>query len=154
MEPFKFNLDRDTFYIHSSLSGDDLSFFYNCIGWETLQRWPLIYDWDTVVNEFAGKIKFVPVKGKTLISEMLIDNTIIFNVDNFKNSDQGLPAPALFRHLRNAFAHYRIVRDNEWYILTDINKKGKITLKGKVNAQLLFDFCYQLYVIKERFINK
>ena len=82
MEKFNFNLDKDAFYIHCSLSGFDLSFFYNCIGWETLQKWALFYNWDTAANEFKRKIRFVTIQGSAKIKEELIDNTITFNVDN------------------------------------------------------------------------
>lgn len=150
----EFKFDKAPFYIHGCLTGEDLSFFYNCIGWETLQRWPLIYDWEAIEEEFKGKINFEPQKGNPNIKDVFIENNIRFHINNNPNSDNGLSAVAFFRHLRNAFAHYRIVHEDDWYYITDKNTKGTITMKGKVNTQLLFDFCYKLYALKEEMIEK
>lgn len=149
----KFNLDENSFFIHGSLTGEDLLFFYNSVGMEVLQDYPLIYDWSKAVEEFQNRIKFIAIKGNPKISGELIENTISFHINNSPKSDKGLSAPAFFRHLRNAFAHYRIIRNGEWYIITDINTKGKITMKGKVKTKDLFDFCFRLYELKENFID-
>lgn len=52
-----------------------------------------------------------------------------------------------FSHLRNAFAHYRVVREGENYILTDGDKKS--TMQGMVNAELLKNFCFRFFDIRE-----
>lgn len=120
---------------------------------EVLHNYPLIYDWEKVAEEFRNRINFIQIKGNSNISGDFVENTISFHINNFQKSDKGLASPAFFRHLRNAFAHYRIIRDREWYFITDINTKGNVTMKGKVKAKDLFDFCYRLYELKENFID-
>lgn len=52
-----------------------------------------------------------------------------------------------FSHLRNAFAHYNIVREGENFILTDGEKT--YSMCGFVNAELLKNFCFRFFDIRE-----
>ena len=132
------------------LNGSDLSFFYYDIGLDNLQGWPLIYDWDTVVEEFKEELD-IDTCTSTRISTEFVQNRIRFTVSNHKNSDNGSKAAAFFRHLRNAFAHYHVVREGENYVLTD--GTNNTTMRGLVNAELLKKFCFRFFDVREKILN-
>lgn len=130
------------------LNGDDLIFFYYDIGLDNLQGWPQVYDWDSVVYEFDG-ILDINACTADQIPENLIENKIRFTVSNQK--DNGSKSAAFFRHLRNAFAHYNVVRERNNYILTD--GYPNITMRGLINAELLKKFCFRFFYHREELIN-
>ncbi len=128
-------------YTNGVLTGDDLKFFYYDIGLDNLQDAPVLYDWDNVVNEFSGDIRIIPSKDE--IAEFSDMNTIKFHIREFDQS-----AAAFIRHLRNAFSHYLIIRENDTFYITDQrNKNGKtmITMRGIVKADVLKKFCFRLF---------
>lgn len=131
------------------LNGDDLIFFYYDIGLDNLQGWPAAYDWKAIVEEF----KDLDIESCTSaqIGTDFVQNKIRFTVSNQKNSDNGSQSAAFFRHLRNAFAHYHIVREGKNFVLTDVSKN--ITMRGLVNAEMLKKFCFRFFDKKEMMIN-
>lgn len=133
------------------LNGDDLIFFYYDIGLDNLQGWPLSYDWEPVVNEYKDLVDIASCD-KSDIPEQLMDNQIRFTVSTEKDSDNGSTTCAFFRHLRNAFAHYRVTRNGEWYILSDYSGKDK-SMYGKIKASLLKEFCFRFFDLREKNIN-
>lgn len=133
------------------LNGNDLTFFYYDIGLDNLQGLPLVYDWDTIVEDFQGVLDIDACRSNQINTEF-IQNTIRFTVSNQKNSDDGSKPAAFFRHLRNAFAHYHVVREGENYVLTDGTKKNT-TMRGLVNAELLKKFCFRFFDFREKIIN-
>lgn len=137
-------------YETGMLNGEDLKFFYYDIGLDNLQGWPEIYDWDAIVEEYRGILDIDSSIAAEIESELVL-NKIRFTVSNRKDLDNGSKSAAFFRHLRNAFAHYRIVREGENYVLTD--KKDNTTMRGFVNAELLKKFCFKFFEIRERIIN-
>lgn len=133
------------------LNGDDLTFFYYDIGLDNLQGWPLSYDWEAVVNEFKDLVDIASCD-KSDIPKQLVDNQIRFTVSQELDSDNGSNACAFFRHLRNAFAHYSVTRQGEWYFLSDYSDKGK-SMYGKIKASLLKAFCFRFFDIREKILN-
>ena len=133
------------------LNGDDLTFFYYDIGLDNLQGWPLCYDWDTVVKEFEDVVDITSCD-KTDIPTQLVDNQIRFTVSQEKDSDNGSKSCAFFRHLRNAFAHYSVARQGEWYFLSDYSGKDR-SMYGKIKASLLKDFCFRFFDMREKIQN-
>ncbi|MBQ8277169.1 MAG: hypothetical protein IJY00_01795 [Bacteroidaceae bacterium] len=133
------------------LNGDDLIFFYYDIGLDNLKGWPLVYDWEVVVEEFKRELD-IDACTSNQISTEFIQNRIQFTVSNQKNSDNGSKSSAFFRHLRNAFAHYQVVRKGENYILTDGTKKST-TMRGLVNAELLKRLCFRFFDFREKILN-
>lgn len=131
------------------LNGDDLTFFYYDIGLDNLQGWPLFYDWDTVVEEFKKELD-IDACTSNQIGTQFVQNKIRFTVSSQKNSDNGSKSAAFFRHLRNAFAHYHIVREGENFVLTDGTKKT--TMRGLVKAELLKKFCFRFFDIREKIL--
>lgn len=135
-------------YTTGLLNGDDLTFFYYDVGLDNLQGWPEVYDWDSVVEEFKNSLN-IDTCIAVQIPKDFVQNTIRFNVSDDK--DNGSKSAAFFRHLRNAFAHYNIVREGENYILTDGQKNT--TMRGLVNAELLKKFCFRFFDIREEILN-
>ena len=132
------------------LNGDDLTFFYYDIGSDNLQGWPEVYDWDIVVEEFKGLLD-IDTCSSNQISNEFVQNRIRFTVSSQKCSDNGSKSAAFFRHLRNAFAHYHVVREGENYLLTD--GTNKTTMRGLVNAKLLKKFCFRFFDTREKILN-
>ena len=136
-------------YPHGILNGDDLKFFYYDIGEDNLQGWPDVYDWNKVISKFHEIID-IDVCDNSNIPPEFKDNYIRFSIDQQK--DNGSIASAFFRHLRNAFSHYRIIRVGKWYEITDING-NKYSMRGKIEADLLKEFCFNLFDQREALIN-
>lgn len=132
------------------LNGDDLTFFYYDIGLDNLQSWPYAYNWDAIVEEFKVLLDIDACKA-TQIGTDFVQNKIRFTVSNRKDSDNSSKSAAFFRHLRNAFAHYHVVREDENYVLTDGTKKT--TMRGLVNAELLKKFCFRFFDDREKILN-
>lgn len=138
-------------YESGVLNGDDLSFFYYDIGLDNLQGWPLAYDWEAVVNEYKDLVDIASCD-KSDIPEQLTDNQIRFTVSPKKDLDNGSITCAFFRHLRKAFAHYRVIRNGEWYILSDYSGEDK-SMYGKIKASLLKEFCFRFFDLREKILN-
>lgn len=136
------------------LNADDLKFFYYDIGLDNLQKWPDVYDWDSVISEFHELNVEVHESFIKENDKELILNKIKFYVYKPKNSPKKgeSTAAAFFRHLRNAFAHYHIAREGENLVIFD--KRGKrTTMIGLVNAELLKQFCFRFFDMRENIIN-
>lgn len=129
------------------LHGEDLVFFYYVIGQSNLECWLNACDWDAIVSEFKGKLDIESCL-KSQIPKDFELNKIRFNMSESKNLDNCSKAAAFFRHLRNAFSHYRIGREGENYVLTDC--KNGITMRGLVNAELLKDFCFKFMDMRDQ----
>lgn len=138
-------------YTTGTLNGNDLIFFYYDIGQDNLQGWPEVYDWDTVVDEFKNSLDIQSCSSDQIDADF-VQNKIRFTVSNQKNSDNGSKPLAFFRHLRNAFAHYHIVREGENFILTD--RSNNMTMRGLVNAELLKQFCFRFFDMRQKIIDE
>lgn len=133
------------------LNEEDLKFFYYCIGLENQQGWPVVYEWDDVVKEFNTKIDIEACENDK-IPDNCNENTIRFSIgDDDKNSK----AMSFFRHLRNAFSHYRITREGDDYVFMDKNDNNKkTTMRGKVNAYIFKEFCFRFFDLRDEMIEK
>lgn len=141
-----FTLRQPRYPAKGILGGDDLRFFYYDIGLDNLQNMPHFYEWDSVVVEFKDKLDIDTCKSSEIPKE-LVQNQIRFTVSLKKNSDNGSKSAAFFRHLRNAFAHYNIVCAGENYIIKD--GENSPTMYGLVNAELLKNFCFRFFEIRD-----
>lgn len=132
-------------YQNGVLNNDDLNFFYYDIGLESMQGRLILADWDEVVKEFECRVDIASCTDNIPNEDNMKDNTIRFSVSSFQNSDNGSLSSAFFRHLRNAFAHYRIRRVGDFFLICDKSEKGKNTMCGKINADLLKEFCFKFF---------
>lgn len=120
------------------LRPDDLHFFYYDIGLNDLERTPIIYTLDDKIRTFLDS------KGITLDPQRNSRNTILpryIEKDkmSFLYNTNETAEEAFFRHLRNAFAHYRISRNGDYFEMMDINPRNaeKVTMIGNVNCENL-----------------
>lgn len=136
----------------SLLNGEDLQFFYYDICQDHMQGWPSVYDWDSVVTEFTDSLN-IGACDATQIPNEYIPNTIRFNVSHDPKIDNASKSAAFFRHLRNAFAHYHVVREGANYVLTDIGNNGTITMRGLVDAEVLKQFCFRFFSMRDKIMD-
>lgn len=124
------------------LSPHDLHFFYYDVGLDSLTGNPVIYERNKEIEEFLGNSQLVvkPVEENQL-SNQAEDNKIFFTIDSKKDTTAD---DAFFRHLRNAFAHYRICRQGNYYYMRDYRGKKKLSLTmiGKVKCKDLEKLCF------------
>ena len=125
------------------LSPDDLRFFYYDIATDNIIGFSKIYEWDDNVISFLETNKLT-IEDCDIIEDNVDNNTIIFTIIKDKDkegNDIETKPQAFFRHLRNAFAHYNIKRDNDFFYIRDIND-NKTKMLGVINCDLLKQFCF------------
>lgn len=138
------------------LSKEDLHFFYYDISVCVLTGVSAIFNWDVEVDEYISS-KSIIVDNVDLVNvpTCYIENTVLFYVEDRKESK----AMSFFRHLRNAFSHYRISRYNDEYFIKDMyedksNSGEDIhrinTMVGRIKCEDLHQLCYLFMKQKER----
>lgn len=138
----KFDFSFPKHLTNGILNPDDLNFFYYDIGKENIGDTPFLYEWDAVVNEFSDVLD-IDSCSKEQIDKEFVQNKIRFTISAKEKKSK---TAAFFRHLRNAFAHYRIVRDGENYCLIDKDPQdAQITMRGLVKAEILKNFCFRFF---------
>lgn len=124
------------------LSPDDLCFFYYGVGLDTLEGIPSIYEDNNEIQEFIKERHLnLDSKEPSDLPTKFEDGHVYWLEGNCDNSKYD----ALFRHLRNAFAHYHIRHDGNYYFINDYNKNGKMTMIGKIACQDLKDLISIFY---------
>ena len=99
--------------IHNNeiLNPDEVYFFYYCVMSETLNRMTDIYEWnEDIINFLNDKKIIVKTLDNETIPQDIAKNTMYFSLKQNENKPN-----ALFRHLRNAFSHHRIVHWGELF---------------------------------------
>lgn len=127
------------------LNPKDLSFFYYGVGLEKMTNAPILYNWDEGIQAF--------VDSKQMTIEGLDENEVNTLDENFEKDKilflikaNETKEESLFRHLRNAFAHYNIRRDGDYFIFKDINyRTNSVTMIGSVNGDDLKELCFRFY---------
>lgn len=123
------------------LTPDDLRFFYYDIATDSITGLSKIYEWDDAVISFL-EINKLTIDDCDIIEDNVENNIILFIINKDKNGNYIETKPqAFFRHLRNAFAHYNIKRDNDLFYIRDIYD-NKTKMLGAINCDLLKQFCY------------
>ena len=131
------------------LTPDDLHLFYYDIGFDKEIGDSFIYSWDHEIEKYCDEnglnIDFCELDA---IPSSVPENTILF--DGIEN-DQGNKAVALFRHLRNAFAHYYIGSSGDFYCMKDYwNNEDTITMIGKIRQHLFKGLIEEFFKQKEK----
>lgn len=99
--------------------------------------------------EFADEfgIKLIPIKQQTFSVNKHTpnENEIIFTVVKNRNKIEMLYQTALFKHLRNSFAHYRITYKNgeNFFLMEDCRCNG-FTMRGLVEIEKLKNLIFRL----------
>ena len=130
------------------LSSDELHFFYYDVMRNTEAGIQTIYEWNGEINTFLNE-KGIKVENmeKGSLPQSVDKDKIYFSV--LENETMPL---AFFRHLRNAFAHHRIVRCCEYLHLEDVQGKN-LTMKGLVKFQDLKELCFLFFNQRTKFEN-
>ena len=130
----KFSCLEDSY--SGELDPNDVILFYYDIGVDCeMKTYP--YIWDDEMEEFIQKNKLViEVCQNGLLPQSVSVNEIYFTeCFDKENNIKEDKAMAFLRHLRNAFAHYRIGASGNYYCLKDEYNK-RITMIGKIDKRL------------------
>jgi hypothetical protein len=101
------------------------------------------YDFDNeILVQFCQEhsIALAPRASSSSVKEMSESNYIMF-VYNDRKAESKDKAHALLRHLRNAIAHARVSKtatNSTVLDITDVNGKDNISMRGKMEQDLLF----------------
>ena len=128
------------------LSPDEVHFFYYDVMRDTEDDIQAIYEWNEDIERFLNKKELkVEEINKGTLSNNVGNNVICFTVS--ENESKPL---AFFRHLRNAFAHHRIVQCGEFLRIEDIQGKD-FTMVALVKFQDLKALCFLFFEQKTKF---
>lgn len=132
-----------------AINQDDVNFFYFDVGIDNISGFPSIYIWDKVVNDFKEKFT-ISTYSKDENLGNYEDNIIKFVVADNENECE-----SFYRHLRNAFCHYHIARQLDYFLIRDINSTTKkVRMIGKVKADDLKQFCFAFFNQREAILAK
>ena len=127
------------------LAPEDLRFFYYDVALNHLSGGSAMYERNDKVKSFMNnKDLIIDEKEQAELPNDFETNRIYFTVnEKLDGSIDG----ALFRHMRNAFAHYNIRCQGEFFFMKDFEtgKQIKMTMIGKVRCEDLHQFCFLLF---------
>jgi hypothetical protein len=136
------------------LAPEDLHFFYYDIALDHLSGRSAMYERTDKVKSFmSSKDLIIDEKEQSELPDDFETNRIYFTV-NEKND--GSIDGALFRHLRNALAHFNVRCQGDFFLMKDfeLGKQVKMTMIGKVRCEDLRQFCFLLFDQREQFEDK
>ena len=130
----------------SILSPEEVHFFYYDFMRSTEKNIQAIYEWNNEIENFL-KEKGIRANGmvKDALPQNVEKNEIYFSL----SENETLPL-ALFRHLRNAFVHHRIVYSGDYLSIEDTNGKD-LKMKGLVKYKDLKELCFLFFKQKDEF---
>lgn len=130
----------------SILSPEEVHFFYYDVMRDTEKNIQAIYEWNNEIENFL-KEKGIRANGmvKDALPQKVEKNEIYFSL----SENETLPL-ALFRHLRNAFVHHRIVYSGDYLSIEDTNGKD-LKMKGLVKYKDLKELCFLFFKQKDEF---
>lgn len=118
----------------------DLEYIYYNIAIDSLTGTSVLYDWNCDIEDFLSKAGLRIIDNRRKLPTEFEKDKIYIKVN-----DQGeSKAMALFRHLRNAFAHYQIARHGEYFYMKDFNVTARtrtLTMIGQVKVDDLQQLC-------------
>ena len=131
------------------LPPEDLRFFYYDVV-KYGEKEQLLECSNEELVEFANEfgIKLTPIQQQTFSVNKYkpAENEIIFTFIKGRNKKEMSYQNALFKHLRNSFAHYRISYKNngEKFVLMEDGLCGGYTMKGLVEIEKLKSLVFKL----------
>lgn len=131
------------------LSPDDVHLFYYDVGIDSEMGHSFIYNWSNDVEIFNKKHNLVIDNCDSASIPLTFEiNKMFFTIGD---EDENNKAVAMFRHLRNSFAHYHIGVSGEYYCIKDFRKDGKtVTMIGKIHKQLFKELLNVFYMQKAK----
>ncbi|WP_302558995.1 hypothetical protein [Phocaeicola coprocola] len=132
------------------LSAEELHFFYYDVMRNTEDNIQFIYDWNNdIQNYLTNKGIVIEIKDKDSLPLKVDKDSLYFTIgENDKNNK----AAAFFRHLRNAFVHFRIVHEDKYLKIEDISKEKSMI--GKIKYEDLKELCFLFFEQKDKFISE
>lgn len=134
------------------LNPKDLHFFYYDVAAESLTNSPVLYEWNEKIEDFLSSNNMVigDCEESLLQSKFFECNKMFFKIGN----DETKPE-AFFRHLRNAFAHFNVNHDGDFYYIKDYKPNSTtVTMIGKLKAQDLQQLCFLFFDQRENIIER
>jgi hypothetical protein len=125
------------------LSPDDVRLFYYDIAFDGEKNNLFPYVWNAEVQSYVDREEIiVEEKEKKDIPQCFAENTIFMTVND--NEDKAM---ALFRHLRNAFSHYRINRNGDWLLAKDHpnGNANELTMIMKIDSKYFYNIISLLF---------
>lgn len=123
-------------YYGGPLGPEDLQLFYYDIGLDNESNLKNGYQWNgDVENYLKNNNTVIDTASREEIPSDFVDNQILFTMCD---KDEDNKVVALFRHLRNAFSHYRIGYSCDCFCMEDYkdNKKSHLTMRGKIDRKI------------------
>jgi len=126
---------------------ESVFFFYYTVAKGELEGESVIYEWNEEIEKFLSNrgADIAPCSIEEIPSEFKD------GVMRFEKFDNEGKAEALIRHLRNAFAHYRIGENDDSFKMEDFNKQNQRTMIGKIRGDDLKQLCYLLLKQGEKY---
>lgn len=122
------------------LDVNDLRFFYYDIGLDNYTGSPAMYEKTKEVDDFITK-RNLDIRGVDAgdLSTIFIDGQVLFTMKPNEISEY----ESLFRHLRNAFAHYHILRSGDYFFMNDYSDESckVLSMTGKIKCDDLMELC-------------
>lgn len=143
----------------SVLSPDEVCFFYYDIMRNLEDNLIFLYDWNHDIQAYLNnKGIIIEPKDEDVLPSTTEKDKLYFIICE---KDENNKAVAFFNHLRNAFAHLRIVPEGEYLNITDGFWKGKgenryfeRTMTGQIKYEDLKELCFLFFKQKDEFIEK
>lgn len=126
------------------LSPDDLLFFYYSVGLDTFMGIPAVFQETTEVTSFINTRNLtIEERDQDKLPTNYEDDHIYFIIEKCDKTKYD----AFYRHLRNSFAHYRINRSGNYFIMKDCrsNNETQISMIGKIKERDLKDLTEIFY---------
>ena len=129
------------------LNGEDLHFFYYDVLNKNEDSLNSLFEWNNDIVSYLDKhgVRIEVCEIEQMPHEYPNDKLLFSMYNNKETKPQ-----AFLRHLRNAFVHINIQRDDEYYLLKDRNGKGLTTMIGRVKCTCLKEVCFLLFKQEER----
>lgn len=131
------------------LAPEDLHFFYYDVGLDSLTGIPSIYEDNEDVLSFIDSKKLeIKVVEQSILPTSFQDGHIYFIQEKCDKSKYD----AFFRHLRNAFSHYHIAHQGDFFLMNDYHDKAcnEMTMIGKIKCEDLMNLCFLLFGQREK----
>lgn len=144
-------------YERGILSAEEVHFFYYGIMRNTEDCIQFTYDWNNDIQDYLNSKEIViEAKEKDAFPAIAEKNKLYFIVSE---KDENNKAVALFRHLRNAFAHFRIIHEAEYLSIEDGHWNAKDeclerTMIGQIKYEDLKKLCFLFFKQGDKFIEE
>jgi lysyl-tRNA synthetase class I len=138
MSDFDFSFKRPEM---GKLDPEQLRFFYYDVVFRGRESLAAFFDWNDEVEDFLKSRGIEVTAEKKKLTDESKENVVCF----IKGNKESKPE-AFFRHMRNAFAHYKIVNDREYIVMKDYfenkkNKKKSLTMSAMIKYDDLKELC-------------